>query len=159
MERLWAPWRASYVSDAGSRGGCFLCAAATGEADDLVVARDATTITLLNRFPYNTGHLMVAPAEHVRDLLAAGDEGSAALMVAGRRAMRALAVALAPDGFNVGVNQGPAAGASVEHVHLHVVPRWDGDTNYMPVLGGTKVLSELLEETAARLRRAFRRLE
>lgn len=89
------------------KGGCFLCAAATGEADDLVVARDATTITLLNRFPYNTGHLMVAPAEHVRDLLAAGDEGSAALMVAGRRAMRALAVALAPDGFNVGVNQGP----------------------------------------------------
>jgi ATP adenylyltransferase len=159
MERLWAPWRGGYVSSAGSDDVCFLCTAAGGVGDDLVVARDATTITLLNRFPYNTGHLMVAPAEHVHDLLAAGDDGAAALMVGARRAMRALDLALAPDGFNVGVNHGVSAGASVEHVHLHVVPRWRGDTNYMPVIGGTKVLSELLEETATRVRAAFSALD
>jgi ATP adenylyltransferase len=159
MERLWAPWRGGYVSSAGSGEACFLCAAAGGGGDDLVVARDATTITLLNLFPYNTGHLLVAPAEHIHDLLAAGDDGAAALMVAARRAMRALDLALAPEGFNVGVNQGVSAGASVEHVHLHVVPRWRGDTNYMPVIGGTKVLPELLEETASRVSAAFDALD
>jgi ATP adenylyltransferase len=159
MERLWAPWRNIYVSDTGSTHGCFLCAAATGEDDDLVVAREGPTLTLLNRFPYNSGHLMVAPVEHVGDLFAAGDDGAAALMVAARRAMRALAAALRPDGFNLGVNHGSAGGASVDHVHLHVVPRWGGDTNYMPVVSATKVLPELLEETAARLRAAFSELE
>lgn len=146
------------MTNAGSPHGCFICAAATGDADDLVVARDGTTVTLLNRFPYNTGHLMVAPRQHVRDLLAAGDAAAATLMVAARRAMRALEVAMAPDGYNVGVNHGAAAGASVEHVHVHVVPRWTGDTNYMPVVGDTKVLPELLGETAARLRAAFSEL-
>jgi ATP adenylyltransferase len=159
MERLWAPWRGGYVSSAGSGDACFLCAAAVGGGDDLVVAGDATTITLLNRFPYNTGHLLVAPVEHVHDLLAAGDDGAAALMVGARRAMRALDLALSPDGFNVGVNHGASAGASIEHVHLHVVPRWRGDTNYMPVIGGTKVLPELLEETATRVRAAFSALD
>jgi len=158
VERLWAPWRKAYVSDAGRQDGCFLCAAVSGEDDLLVVARDGATVTVLNRFPYNTGHLMVASAEHVGDLLAAGDDGAAALMVAARRAMLALQAALRPDGFNVGINHGSAGGASVDHLHLHVVPRWGGDTNYMPVVGGTKVLSELLEETGARLRAAFSEL-
>jgi ATP adenylyltransferase len=143
------------VSDAGSAPGCFLCAAAAGSDAELVVATDASTVTLLNRYPYNSGHVLVAPRLHVADVLAAGDEGAAALMVAARRALRALGQAMRPDGFNVGVNQGAAAGASVEHVHLHVVPRWTGDTNYMPVVGATKVLPELIEETARRLRTAF----
>ena len=143
------------MSDAGAAHGCFLCACAAGQDDQLVVARDATTVTMLNRYPYNTGHLMVAPLEHVPDLLAAGDDAAAGLMVAARRAMRALQDAMDPDGFNVGINHGSAAGASIEHVHLHVVPRWGGDTNYMPVIGRTKVLPELLGETAARLRTAF----
>ncbi len=146
------------MSEAGRADGCFLCVAAAG-GDDLVVARDAATVTLLNRFPYNSGHLMVAPLEHVPDLLAAGDAGAAALMVAARRAVRALEAALRPDGFNLGVNHGSAAGASVEHVHLHVVPRWSGDTNYMPVVGGTKVLPQLLEDTATHLRAAYRDLD
>jgi ATP adenylyltransferase len=158
MERLWAPWRGSYVTSAGSQGGCFLCAAAEG-SDPLVVARDPATVTLLNRYPYNPGHLMVAPVEHVNDLLAAGDAGATALIVAARRAMLALQAAMGPDGFNVGVNHGAAAGASVEHVHVHVVPRWTGDTNYMPVVGDTKVLPELLEETAVRVRAAFAGLQ
>jgi ATP adenylyltransferase len=143
------------VANAGTHGSCFLCAAASGEDEDLVVAGDGATVTLLNRYPYNTGHLMVATRGHVPDLLAAGDEEAAALMVAARRAMRALAAAMGPDGFNVGVNHGSAAGASVEHLHLHVVPRWGGDTNYMPVIGATKVLPELIGDTAVRLRAAF----
>ena len=147
------------MSNAGTKDGCFLCAAASGEDDALVVARDPATVTLLNRFPYNTGHLMVASVQHVSDLLAAGDEGAAALMVAARRAMRALEAALRPDGFNVGVNHGGAGGASVEHLHLHVVPRWAGDTNYMPVVAATKVLSELLEDTATRVRTAYGQLD
>ena len=159
MERLWAPWRAGYVTSAGSGEGCFLCSAAAGVAEDLVVAGDATTITLLNRFPYNTGHVLVAPIAHVGDLFVAGDDVAAAMMIAARRAMRALELALAPDGFNVGLNQGASAGASVEHVHLHVVPRWGGDTNYMPVIGATKVLPELLEQTATSVRAAYKALE
>lgn len=156
MERLWAPWRGEYVTAAAPDGdGCFLCDAATGDSAQLVVASDAATVTLLNRYPYNPGHLLVAPRAHLPDLLAAGDDTAASLMVAARRAMRALVEAMGPDGFNAGVNQGAAAGASVEHVHLHVVPRWSGDTNYMPVVGQTKVLPESLDRTAARLRDAY----
>ena len=159
MDRLWAPWRSDYVSDGSPKGGCFLCAAATGEEASLVVSTDRQTVTLLNRFPYNTGHLMVAPQRHVADLVDAGDDLAAAMMVGARRAIRAAQAALNPDGFNVGVNLGAAAGASIEHVHLHVVPRWSGDTNFMPVAGAVKVLPELLEETAERLRKAFTALD
>jgi ATP adenylyltransferase len=160
MERLWSPWRSVYVTAAGSGDGCFLCAAAhSGEEEPLVVAGDVATVTLLNRFPYNPGHVMVAPRVHVRDLTAAGDAAAAALMLGARRAMRALSAAMHPDGYNVGLNEGSAAGASVEHLHLHVVPRWGGDTNFMPVLGDTKVLPESLEESAAKLRAAFASLD
>ena len=155
MERLWAPWRGEYVAGTAGSGGCFLCDAVSGAGGSLVVARDQATVTLLNRYPYNTGHLMVAPVDHVADLLEAGDERAGQLIAAARRAMRALQEAMGPDGFNVGVNHGAAAGASIEHLHMHVVPRWSGDTNYMPVVGGTKVLPELLDDTAARLRAAF----
>ncbi|HSP66034.1 MAG TPA: HIT domain-containing protein, partial [Candidatus Deferrimicrobium sp.] len=144
------------MSDAGAGADCFLCAAASAGAEgELVVGHDGATVTLLNRYPYNSGHLLVAPRAHLPDLLAAGDDDAAALMVAARRAMRALQLALRPDGFNLGVNQGEAAGASIEHAHLHVVPRWSGDTNYMPVVGATTVLPELLQDTARRLREAF----
>ncbi len=144
------------MADAGSRDGCFLCTAAEdGVAGRLVVSCDAETVTLLNRFQYNTGHLMVAPRSHIADLLAAGDDAAAAMMVAARRAMKALAVAMQPDGYNVGVNHGGSAGASVAHLHLHVVPRWGGDTNFMPVVAETKVLPEMLDETAAKLRTAY----
>ncbi len=155
MERLWAPWRGRYVAGAEPAAGCFLCTAADDDGDRLVVSRDDATVTLLNRFPYNSGHLMVAPRRHVEDLVAAGDGLASALMVAARRALLALAAAMGPEGYNVGVNQGAAAGASVAHLHLHVVPRWGGDTNFMPVVGETKVLPEGLEETATKLRAAF----
>jgi ATP adenylyltransferase len=155
MERLWSPWRGAYVTNAGSPGGCFFCAAASGEDTQLLVAQDSATVTLLNRFPYNPGHVMVAPRAHVPDLLAAGDDDAAAMMVAARRALRALQSAMQPDGFNLGVNQGDVAGASIEHVHMHVVPRWGGDTNFMPTIGETKVLPESLDQSAHKLRAAF----
>jgi ATP adenylyltransferase len=155
MERLWSPWRSVYVTNAGAADGCFFCAAASGEDTQLLVAQDEATITVLNRFPYNPGHVMVAPRAHVPDMLAAGDDGAAAVMVAARRAMRALQTAVRPDGYNLGVNQGAVAGASIDHVHLHVVPRWGGDTNFMPVVGDTKVLPESLDQSAEKLREAF----
>ncbi len=158
MERLWSPWRGAYVTNAGSKGGCFFCAAAGGEETQLLVAQDAATVTLLNRFPYNPGHVMVAPRAHVPDLLDAGDADAAAMMVAARRAMSALQSAMRANGFNLGVNQGAVAGASVDHVHLHVVPRWSGDTNFMPVVGETKVLPESLEQSAEKLRAAYAEL-
>jgi ATP adenylyltransferase len=161
MDRLWAPWRGAYVAGQDSAVDCFLCAAAQeARADEgLVVASDRETLTLLNRYPYNTGHLLVAPRRHLADVVAAGDEAAAALMVGARRAIRALQLAMRPDGFNIGINDGASAGASIEHLHLHVVPRWSGDTSYMPVVGATKVLPELLENTAAQLRRAFATLD
>lgn len=161
MKQLWAPWRMAYVGGDGEpKSGCFLCDAIAGADDDasLVVERAALTVTLLNRFPYSSGHVMVVPRGHAsdpRDLNA--DEG-AAVFAGAQRALAALDDSMHPDGFNLGFNLGAAAGGSVDHLHLHVVPRWSGDTNFMPVLGDVKVLPEHLQATAAHLRDAFRRL-
>jgi ATP adenylyltransferase len=141
-------------------GGCFLCAVVNGSASDasLVVDRAELTLTLLNRYPYSSGHLMVVPLRHSPDLLSLTADEGAAVFAATQLAIRALTEAMHPGGFNLGVNQGDAAGASIEHFHLHVVPRWGGDTNFMPVLGDVKVLPEHLETTAANVRAAFNRL-
>jgi ATP adenylyltransferase len=151
----------AYVATAssGTDEGCFLCAAAAGTADQsLVVDRGTLVFTLMNRFPYTSGHLMTVPVRHAAGVLAMTPDEGAAIFAATRRAMIVLAEAMHPDGFNIGINQGSAAGASAEHVHQHVVPRWSGDTNFMPVLGDVKVLPEDLETTAANLREAFVRL-
>src|ERR1700736_1905061 len=162
MKQLWAPWRMAYIEGAASPpDACFLCTAAAADAPDdaHVVEQTALTITLLNRFPYSSGHVMVVPRRHAPDILAlTPDEGSAGFSGL-QRAVRALDEALNPGGYNVGINQGSVAGASIEHVHLHVVPRWGGDTNFMPVTGDTKVLPESVEQTAGRLRSAFAELE
>lgn len=152
----------TYVSSGPSaaNSGCFLCAAAAEQSTDesLVVDRDELTITLLNRYPYSSGHVMVVPVRHAPDLVSLTPDEGAAVFAATQRAIRALTEARHPGGFNIGINQGAAAGASVEHVHLHVVPRWGGDTNFMPVLADVKVLPEHLENTAVNLRAAFDRL-
>lgn len=151
----------AYVTgEAEASTGCFICdaVAAQDDAASLVVERTPVTITLLNRFPYSSGHLMVAPVRHAsdpRDLDAA--EGSA-LFSGAQRALAALDSAMHPNGFNLGLNLGSPAGGSVDHLHLHVVPRWAGDTNFMPVLGEVKVIPEHLEATAAKLRDAFSRI-
>jgi len=134
--------------------GCFLCEAGSASDPDLllVVERTERTVTVMNRFPYSSGHVMVAPRRHAADLCDLSTEEGALLMTATQRAVRAISSLMQPGGFNVGFNLGKAAGASIDHLHLHVVPRWGSDTNFMPVLADVKVLPEHLEVTAARLR-------
>ena len=157
MRQLWAPWRMDYVTGTDPPPeGCFICAAAASGAErGLVIERAERTLTLMNRFPYSSGHVMVAPRRHAPDLRDLTAEESLAIMAATQRALDALSSVMQPGGFNVGFNLGAAAGASVDHLHLHVVPRWASDTNFMPVLADVKVLPEHLEVTAGRLREAL----
>jgi ATP adenylyltransferase len=159
MDHLWSPWRLPYVISTSGLGGCIFCDAHAGEEASLVVFRGPTCYVILNKFPYNNGHLMVVPNRHVASLKDATGEELCELIELARRAEVALAEAYAPHGLNMGINLGKPAGAGVlDHVHLHVVPRWNGDTNYMTVVGETRVLPEDLPETAARLRPIFERL-
>ena len=155
--QLWAPWRLEYVQHADEADGCVFCRVGDGPDEELlVVHRGDSAFVLLNRFPYASGHVMVAPFRHVGDF---GDLDDAESLEAHRLAagaMQALAAVYSPDGYNVGWNLGRVAGAGiVDHVHLHVVPRWSGDTNFMPVLADVKVLPEHLAETRARLAAAW----
>ncbi len=149
----------SYVSgEETAEDGCFLCRAGdSGSSEEgLVVERTAQTVTLVNRFPYSSGHVVVAPRRHATGLEELSPEEGAAILAAAQRAIAALSRVMRPEGFNVGFNLGRAAGASIDHLHLHVVPRWGGDTNFMPVLADVKVLPEHLQATASRLREALR---
>jgi ATP adenylyltransferase len=154
MQRLWAPWRIQYVEETAPPG-CFFCHATTHDdfLATLTVARDAYAVTMLNKFPYGHGHLMVAPLRHVALLDDLCDAEYDGLMRAVRRAAQALRATFSPEGMNLGMNLGAAAGAGVaDHCHWHLLPRWHGDTNFMPVLGDVKVMSEHLHATLARVR-------
>jgi ATP adenylyltransferase len=159
MERLWAPWRLAYVQEAGAAEGCVFCLEAAGElgAGSLVVHRGDRAIVLLNKFPYSSGHLMVAPIRHVPELGDLATDEAAEVHELTVRAIAALTELYAPEGFNVGWNLGAVAGGSIAaHLHEHLVPRWGGDTNFMPVLADVKVLPEHLESTRLRLTEAWR---
>ena len=159
MERLWTPWRLAYVSG-GESNGCVFCHALTvEESAPLIVSRGATCFVILNLFPYNNAHLMVVPNRHVATLAAATPEELTELMMLARTAEAAITEAYAPHGINLGINLGKPAGAGVPgHLHMHVVPRWSGDTNFMTVVGHTRVLPEELPQTADKLRPIFERL-
>lgn len=153
--QLWAPWRLEYVQAADEQSGCAFCLALEGD-DELVVRRGAHAFVLLNRFPYSSGHLMVAPLRHVGELEDLGAAEAAEVHALTVDAIAALRAVYSPDGFNLGWNLGRVAGAGiVDHVHQHVVPRWSGDTNFMPVLGDVKVIPEHLAETRRRLLAAW----
>jgi ATP adenylyltransferase len=154
---LWAPWRLEYVSQADELPGCPLCAEAAGEVgESLVVHRGERAFVLLNKFPYSSGHLLVAPYEHLADLEALADETALEVHRLSLQGLGALRATYRPDGFNLGWNLGRPAGAGIDqHVHLHVVPRWAGDTSFMPVLADVKVLPEHLLETRRRLGEAW----
>jgi ATP adenylyltransferase len=156
-KQLWAPWRLEYVQHADEVGGCVFCRAADGPDDELlVVHRGESAFVLLNRFPYASGHVMVAPYRHVGEFGGLDDAESLESHRLAAQAMEALAAVFSPDGYNVGWNLGRVAGAGiVDHVHLHVVPRWSGDTNFMPVLADVKVLPEHLTETRVKLAAAW----
>jgi ATP adenylyltransferase len=147
------------VTGGANAGGCVFCNARTGEQDSLVVYRGRTCFVILNKFPYNNGHLMVVPNRHIAALQeAAGDELYEIVELA-RRAEIAIGEVYAPHGLNMGINLGKPAGAGIlDHLHLHVVPRWNGDTNFMTVVGETRVLPEELSVSAERLRPIFERL-
>lgn len=156
---LWAPWRAEYVGRARA-GGCIFCAfrEAPDDPESLVVAAGRHALVALNRFPYTSGHLMVAPLRHVGRIEDLAEEESSEIWRFTVRAKRTLDTLAHPDGYNVGWNLGSAAGAGVaDHLHQHIVPRWCGDTNFMPVLGDVRVISEHLEKTRLALREEFGR--
>jgi ATP adenylyltransferase len=157
MERLWTPWRMAYIKGNHRVEGCFLCDLpgldASNDAESLILARGALSFVILNKYPYNSGHLLVAPYRHIPNFEDVAVEEHAEMAILTGRCIQALNKEYAPQGFNIGLNQGTAAGAGVPgHLHSHVVPRWGGDTNYMTTVGETKVLPEALEETYAKLR-------
>jgi ATP adenylyltransferase len=160
MERpLWAPWRMEYIRSEKPKGCIFCDFPAAPEGQDranLVVHRAAHAFTVLNRYPYNSGHVMVVPRAHLSDLLALPAEAHAGLQDELRRAVAVVRAVYAPQGMNVGMNLGRAGGAGIEdHLHWHVVPRWVGDNNFMPVLADQRVVVEALDEAWARLSAGF----
>jgi ATP adenylyltransferase len=160
LEHLWSPWRMAYIQAADDPDAdCVFCRLPEDpEEAERVLARTPAAYVVLNKFPYNPGHVLVVPRRHVSDLEELSAEDAAELHGLLRRSVAALRDASGPDGFNVGMNLGRVAGAGVPgHLHWHVVPRWTGDTNFTTVVGETRVLPELLAETARRLAPAFDR--
>jgi ATP adenylyltransferase len=150
-QRLWAPWRMQYI-EGPKPDDCIFCARSS-----YVVAEGERCFVMLNAYPYTNGHVMVSPYDHVDSLEALDAEVLLELMTLTQRAMAAIRDAYGPEGFNLGVNQGKVAGAGIEdHIHLHVVPRWGGDTNFMPVVGDVRVLPQSLDDSYRSLSAAFR---
>ena len=159
-ERIWAPWRLEYVKDASkdSADECVFCAKAGSDDDEaaLIVHRGERCFVILNLYPYTNGHLMIAPYEHLGSLTDLDAESTAEMMGLAQRAITLLGERYEPHGYNVGFNQGRVAGAGVEHhIHMHVVPRWGGDNNFMPVLADTRVMPQTLEQSYEALAGAF----
>lgn len=156
-ENLWAPWRMEYIQKlSGGNQGCFLCGYRDDAANDeknLVLMRSAHCFAVFNRFPYNNGHLLVAPNTHTGDIDALSDDCMLDMMKAVRKCKSVLSKVINPHGFNVGINIGRCAGAGLpDHLHIHIVPRWNGDTNFMAVCGQTDVISQSMEDLYAKLK-------
>lgn len=157
MKNMWAPWRMTYIeTDVDSGNRCFLCAAFE-EADDdkaFVLWKSEHTFCIMNRFPYNNGHLMITPNRHVGDAEELTTEEMTAIMSDTIRAQKVLSKVMHPHGFNWGLNIGREAGAGlVDHIHMHIVPRWSGDTNFMPVFADVKIIPQALEDLYAKLKK------
>jgi ATP adenylyltransferase len=162
FQRLWAPHRLAYIKGESKPAGddpdgCPFCAIPSmSDEDGLIARRGAVAYAVLNLYPYNPGHLMVVPYRHVADLTEVTPDESAEIATLTAQAMRAVRAASGAHGFNIGINQGTAAGAGIaQHLHQHVVPRWGGDTNFMPVVGHTKVLPQLLRDTRSLIAEAW----
>jgi ATP adenylyltransferase len=161
MDRLWSPWRLEYVTRSESAAGCVFCEAPrrSSDEDSLIVFEGSRCYVVLNLYPYNNGHVMVVPYRHVATLGGLQPEELLEIGVLTQRAEAALTEAYRPHGLNIGINLGKSAGAGIlEHLHVHVVPRWGGDTNFMTVVGEMRVLPESVAASAARLRPIFTRL-
>jgi len=160
MDRLWSPWRYRYVSSDLPGAGCIFCAKPSeDDREGLILVRGRLNFALLNLYPYTTGHLMVAPYAHVANLEDLAEETAMEMLELARRAVRALKRVYRPEGLNVGLNLGQCAGAGIaDHLHMHVLPRWTGDANFLSTIGETRVLPEDLGETWRKLSAAFREL-
>ncbi|MFH1263543.1 MAG: HIT domain-containing protein [Pseudomonadota bacterium] len=160
MNLLWAPWRIRFILEGLKEPGCVFCKAIRSNDDSkhLILHRSEHSFTILNKYPYNSGHLMVVPNRHTGNFTDLSVEELSDIHQEIQRAVLALTDSMRPQGFNVGMNIGEAGGAGIrDHLHYHVVPRWNGDTNYLPVLGETKVLPEGLEETCARILQVYKK--
>lgn len=158
MDHLWSPWRYQYVQKEDSSGSCIFCekAAAHRDEENLIVYRAEHNFAILNLYPYTTGHLMIAPYEHVATLEDASEASLMEMILIVRSAQKHLREIYRPEGFNLGMNLGEFAGAGVAgHIHMHVLPRWKGDANFMSVIGETRVMPEDLKETHRKLQRVF----
>ena len=158
MDHLWSPWRYRYVQGARGSSECIFCVEAAEDRDDenFIVYRARLNFVILNLFPYTSGHLMIAPYEHVATLEATADETLVEMMTLAKESQRQLGAIYHPHGFNIGMNIGEMAGAGIAgHIHMHVVPRWAGDANFMTTVGETRVLPEELPETYRKLKAAF----
>lgn len=161
MERLWAPWRLQYV-EKEKPAGCIFCDKPRSGDDRAahIVHRGALAYVMLNAYPYNNGHIMVAPFAHLSELEELPPETLHEMMDLAQQSTRALKLVFNPDGLNLGFNLGAAAGAGIkDHLHLHLVPRWSGDTNFMPVLADVRVIPQALDQAYEQLMEAFARLE
>jgi len=153
---LWAPWRMTYIARAGAAAECIFCVAPADRRERLLLGTTAHSLVMLNRYPYQSGHVMVAPRRHTASLAELPAAEHADLAETLRRALASLGDALTPDGFTLGMNLGRAAGAGIaDHLHWHIVPRWSGDTNFMPIVAEVRVMPQHLLETYDRLRPAF----
>lgn len=161
MERLWAPWRLEYI--AGERvEGCIFCVFPQQDKDEEnhILYRGKHAYVIMNAFPYSNGHLLIPPYRHVGDFTELNDEENLEIMQLAQKCCKVLKLACNPDGFNIGVNLGRAAGAGIEdHVHVHIVPRWNGDTNFMPVFADVKVIPEALQTTYKKFKILFDQLD
>ncbi len=158
MNQLWAPWRMRYIENADNQDGCIFCSkpAETSDEKNLIICRGDLTFVMMNAFPYSNGHLMVSPYKHTADLDDLTPDEMLELMDSTRRGLNLLKAAFKPDGFNIGANMSRIAGAGIaDHVHIHVVPRWSGDTNFMTVLGDVRVVPESLSAVYGRLKAAL----
>ena len=158
MDHIWSPWRYKYIAAADRQEGCVLCRIAQEhrDAENFVVHRARLNFILLNLFPYTSGHLMIVPYEHQASLAAVDEATTTEMLELAKRAQSALEAEYHPDGFNIGMNLGRSAGAGIaDHLHLHVVPRWSGDANFVSVVGETRVLPEHLATTCEKLKGHF----
>jgi ATP adenylyltransferase len=155
MDNLWAPWRINYVGSKKKQKGCIFCRAGKRNPDDYVIFKTKKSICLLNIYPYNNGHILIAPLRHIRDISQVSQAEIVDLFKCLNRAKTLLQKVLKPQGYNIGINLTRWAGAGITgHLHLHIVPRWAGDTNFMPVVCGTKVISQSLDELSRLLKNA-----
>jgi ATP adenylyltransferase len=158
MNRLWAPWRIDYILGTDKEPGCIFCTkpAETRDEENLIVHRAEGAFTMMNKYPYNNGHLLIVPFKHVSDICLLTPHENMLLLQEVCRAVNALRRVMRPEGFNIGINIGSAAGAGIEeHLHYHVVPRWNGDTNMLPVLADVRVIPQHLRSACARIKEAF----